>query len=907
MTRRASALSAIAASPLPPPLPMQSLDALEPPSTPPSQIEEIQVANSPSHQRDLHQKKHRRSSVIPPMNFNNPDEFSSSPCSRASINDNEDETQILATMEEGNDNSNADDNDLVEGEGTMTGTDIGDLSGHSREDSSTESSIRLEEALRLAARQAGTQGIEYDENGDISMELADDEITSAFQPWMKESRQVRAASIAFKEESTNPFSPAFGASATEAAVADEAGNTMEFTRSVGTILTDINQSRTLSDNHLQLASASIKRSNLGGNRRSSGDSSVFGDETMDLTIAMGAIHQNQPALSSLQPVDGFDSSDENEELTMEFTSALGGLLGQIRAAKDDSSILNKNQICDEQLLETKTVASSGDLLRAVEETGTIQTAGGSLSSIAEHTEPPEDQTVEMDVTTAIGAILSHEISASTRSKSKLLREAQSENRHPASSPFCDGLPFSSRPSNQIAVTTSETGSPSLMSSQRRTNTKKTPSQRQSTTPKSASKQSGPTMKTFTPSNQQAPKIVSPTTPTKTPPSRNILRKAVSPKNVYKAEAQHKSPALQKIQAAQLFTKDSHSGEVTPIIVLKPPLRRSSGLGVDKPGLGSPRVTALLDRRQSIGKDAESFSLQKKAPKRVAFGDAQAVEDDVERQRVLDERSIPGQAALQQDFTSQALGEEKDLTASLKDIIESLTPRKKKLNGRKSLHVGAAKGLLGKRPVELDEDDDDDSTPKRLKGREGSPVKKIRLPPPPTKNQTTGRVTRSARRSLEETGGNTKISTPTQVRKTSASKSQKIEERINDVENPLEVENVPRAFEDTAETQNSDGVKSKAAVNRVHLQDFLNMTSIRFMELNTTKRRLTVAPNAISENIIDRPAGLEDAVIVEKRGSKLEQCVVAGACTIPMLELYQHVSFIRVSSRSKRLIVTLVLP
>lgn len=827
------------------------------------------------------------------MNFNDPNEFSSSPCSRSSVNDIDEETQILKAAEEGNDDSNSDDNDSMEGESTMTRNDLGDLSAHSHEDSSTESSFRLEEALRLAARQAGTQGIEYDENGDISMELADDEITSAFQPWVKESicmPQVRASTALEEDENVNPFSPAFKAGASEVPVTDEAENTMEFTRSVGTILTDINQRQSEQDENLQLADASAKRSNAGGHRRSSGNSSVFGDETMDLTIAIGAIHQNQPALSLPQPVEDLESGDEDEELSMEFTSAVGGLLEQFRAPRKETSVQNEKHSSGREFPAAKNLACSEAL--HVEETGISMTTGGGLSSITEQTEPPEDQTMEMDVTTAIGAILSQELSASKISKSKLLLETPRDDGYPNSSPFSKSLPSSSRPSNHIAIITLETGSPILMSAQKRTNMKKIPSQRQSTTPKSASRQSGSTMKLSTPSKQHVHKISSPATPTKTPPSRAVLREAGSPKKTPKAEPQHKSPTSQKIQAAQLFNKNPYSGEATPTIVLKPPLRRSSGVGIDRPGLGSPRVTTLLDRRQSIGKDAETFKLPKEGSKSVAFKDTQVIKDDLQKQDVLDQSSISGQAALKDDVNNQSFGEEKDTTANLKDLIESLTPRKKKLNGRKSLHVGAAKGLLGKRPVELDEDDDDDSTPKRLRCREGSPVKKVRLPAPPSKNQTTGRITRSARRSLEETAGNTNIITPTLAGESSTSRSRK-DEGITDVENVRGVKKMPDTIEDTVEPQYTDGMKSVAAINRVHLQDFLNMTSIRFMELTTTKRRLTVAPKSISENATDRPAGLEDTAVIGRRGSKLEQCVVAGACTLPMLELYQHVSFVKI--------------
>jgi kinetochore protein Spc7/SPC105 len=65
--------------------------------------------------------------------------------------------------------------------------------------------------------------------------------------------------------------------------------------------------------------------------------------------------------------------------------------------------------------------------------------------------------------------------------------------------------------------------------------------------------------------------------------------------------------------------------------------------------------------------------------------------------------------------------------------------------------------------------------------------------------------------------------------------------------------------------------------RIHLQDFLNMTSIRFMELTTAKRRHTQAPEAFKDG--------QSADSVDDLS--LERCVVAGACTVPMLELYQH--------------------
>jgi kinetochore protein Spc7/SPC105 len=65
------------------------------------------------------------------------------------------------------------------------------------------------------------------------------------------------------------------------------------------------------------------------------------------------------------------------------------------------------------------------------------------------------------------------------------------------------------------------------------------------------------------------------------------------------------------------------------------------------------------------------------------------------------------------------------------------------------------------------------------------------------------------------------------------------------------------------------------VERISLQEFLDMTKIRFMDLSTTKRRHTAAP-----------ASFHDTEVEEKEET-LDRYVVAGACTLPEYELYQH--------------------
>ena len=204
------------------------------------------------------------------------------------------------------------------------------------------------------------------------------------------------------------------------------------------------------------------------------------------------------------------------------------------------------------------------------------------------------------------------------------------------------------------------------------------------------------------------------------------------------------------------------------------------------------------------------------------------------------------------------------------MIQGLSPKKPHLKGRKSLHVGSARGLLGKRPFELDDDDDAEEQDgvKRLKGHQGSPVKNIKLRAPPSKDETTtGRKTRSSTRAEGDTTTRSISFSPIKVQ--SPKRQGKFRKIENDDPTTMNFESSPM----------KDPEMLADDEERMHLQDFLNMTSIRFMELTTTKRRHTVAPGAVRTSFA--ADGKDDV--------SLERCVVAGACTVPMLELYQHVS------------------
>ena len=817
------------------------------------------------------------------MNFNDPNEFSSSP---ASAQSDDTGTQVFESADEGVDEStDSDDDEDLEVDETVEAVDEDDTL-RSNGNNSTSSSGRLEAALQQAANQAGTQGIAYDEYGDHTMEMADDEVTNAFQPFVNEGKRSHDkghASALKDQENLNPFSPAFKASIVRKHEEDE-DPIMEMTQAVGGILTSSE------DTHSSPKKRKARKSLVGTRRRSSvarrrssgGMSNADGDETMDLTMSIGGIHESHDQDETQEP------ADEDEELTMEFTSVIGGVVepntkqAERFPNQGNTNRMNANVTLNEEAMDMTFAA------------------GGILPSITEMTEPLEDTT--MDVTTAIGAILPETLSTGDRTQAKHLMELETDAGQLTASPFHDGSPqkpmgaglADERPlPNQLhrATMASETGIPSIATVQSHDSGRKSSIHHQNLTPEALDRQITPVKRLGTPSKQVTPQLVRPTTPGKTPPSKNVRIRTSSPKKLFKAEIKAGSSAKKGNDETPksdfkdlLFRKDAVTGVTTPSIVLKPKRRRSSGLGADREGLGSPQVTEKLDRRGSIGDRTKGFVVQGKVPAGVRFEDPQIMGQELDQERAEDQRRESGRGILEAEVDDRDV-EDGNATTTLKDMISSLTPQKPKLKGRKSLHIGAAKGLLGKRPAELDDDEDEDTTPKRLKGREGSPVKKVKLPAPPSKNVTTGRVTRSSRLSLGDTTANVRTSTLSGILSPSKQNTTpKEQSRFRNAEGqgPVKI----HSFEQKLEEHTKDAELSKEE-DRVHLQDFLNMTSIRFMELTTTKRRHTIAPSAVVETSSTR-ASQGGEVRNETDGkTDLENCVVAGACTVPMLELYQH--------------------
>ncbi|KAH8669553.1 hypothetical protein BGZ60DRAFT_564019 [Tricladium varicosporioides] len=882
-TRRASSVSDNTAASLPPQVPgTPTTQSSDPPSTPPEQIEEDTASVSPAHQRDLHQRKRRRSSGIPPMNFNNPDDegFSSSPFSGDSAGDAD---EVMEDNDDSNSNSDSDDDDI---DGTAMSLDGGETTDMSMASvisvSSTGSNTRLDEALRQAARQAGTQKLGFEEE--------EEELVASFTPWAKPTL-VNNLESQHDQENANPFSASFNGAPSQSQDEQSEGEdmTMDMTKPMGGIIPDQssdNEDMSMDVTHAlggiisnttSKSPAKKRRKSVAPNRRQSmrrkslNEDTSMGDETMDLTMAVGGIQNPQKPQT--------DSTSEDGDMTMEFTSAVGGVLpsGNLPAKNRRASItgLTRNQ--------NKKVRESVDST-AEDETMDMTVAMGRIMSNIKSSHVEADETMGMDMTAALGGILLPQAGTGSRAQAKKIMELETD---ADSSPFrVDIVPDSPlKTSTSVHTATSETGSPSIAF--RGKGLRRSTEVRKSTTPKSklGSNNNTPVKKPTTPSKQLIPQPVLLTTPSKTPSYQNASICSTSPKRPFQDKTKVSSTTPQSAKSRksttpnQLFQKDKMTGYTTPSFVLTPQPRRTSGVGLDRAGLGSPRVAALLDRRGSIGDQARSFvpGQTEGSARGVRFEDPRVIEEQVDREREQEEDRESGRRILERE-ANQA-DEEKDVTVSLKEMIESLTPRRNPLRGRKSLHVGAAKGVLGKRPVELDEEDDDEDNGgvKRLKGHQGSPVKNVRLQKPPTKIETTtGRMTRAARKSLEEINNNVATpsnSSPIKVNVTTP----RGQERFKDAENATSSQQVgPLVEKEPVDEPQID--EESFEDDRIQLQDFLNMTSIRFMELNTTKRRHTMATKASRDSKDHRD---EDGKV------SLEDCVAAGAATIPMLELFQH--------------------
>jgi kinetochore protein Spc7/SPC105 len=325
-------------------------DPAEPPSTPPEQAEEPQPepGSSPANQRAQHQKKNRRSSGIPPMNFNNPDDvYSSSPLSGDSKSPG------------GGSNDDAD----SEGEHDA----MEHIEAAPDAEDSSQSSARLDAALRQAYTLAGTQKLDFDDEGDMTMDIAQDDVTASFKPWAR-----KAAVAQEDQENVDPFSPA------ATTMDDDEDMSMDITRAVGRIVPQEDSGSSDLDDDMSMeltmplgsiknldtrAPANRRRSlkrrvsmlntsqgspaKRPANRRTSlrpqGQSEENAeDATMDLTMAIGAIKSTVVSQPTRQASSNTLVEDDT---TMDFTLAVGS----IKASSSITTQASNSEVEDEDL------------------------------------------------------------------------------------------------------------------------------------------------------------------------------------------------------------------------------------------------------------------------------------------------------------------------------------------------------------------------------------------------------------------------------------------------------------------------------------------------------------------------------------------------------------------------------
>ncbi|ORY55480.1 uncharacterized protein BCR38DRAFT_356904 [Pseudomassariella vexata] len=839
-TRRASSLAAHSPAPAP-----HVSDPSDPPSTPPEQVEDL-VPESPEDQRNLHQKQRRRSSGVGPLSYSNTEENTMASTVYSSDSDATD--GVIETNEEINSDSGSDSD---ADDGTSMDIDIDEVTGTSiasaRSFATDDSNDTLDDALRLAARQAQTQSIDEEEEIIPSFGWAKKPAPKPDSPDRnKENLQINTRNWSHDDEDEDD---------------DGMDMDMEMTHAVGGIVKsntdDDDQEAEMSMDVTKAFGGIIPQQASNSRRKSvspakSGEGSLVDDETMDLTMAIGAIRQaKQPEEDLLDLESNFGG---NEDMSMELTSVIGGVLASNKAGEAKRKSLPARR---------RTLTTAND-----EATMDMTVGLGRILPADRIVDTAEDDTMGMDMTMAIGGIIGGPSAVKDRSLAKQVMEEE-VNEADDSTPILRASPTKRRLSAMLGVKVTP-GTRSLSVSAMRSQGARHPSPIYNSSPirnPSPIRDSSPVpssspFKSFSPVKEVTPKAKGPSTPSMTPLSKKVQSRSVSPRRQIAVDAiSTPKPARNGLQrASNIFQRDPETGASTPRVVLTPQNRRLSGLGADRPGLGSPKVAATLDRRGSIGEAAGDF-VPGRATRGVTFADPRIIEEEIDKDRQDEEAKESGRRIPERE----ADGDDENITATLKDMIASMTPKKNRnvFKGRKSLHVGSAKGLLGKRPAELDDEDESEDRDgvKRLKGHQSSPVKNVRLHAPPSKAETTGRITRSARRSLEETSGNAATPTLTQ----SPSNGPKT---LPSLTSTVNFDDMPQPIDPNVNVDN-DG-------ERIHLQDFLNMTSIRFMELTTTKRRHTQATAPLPDNTLQ---GDEDI--------SLERCVVAGACTVPMLELYQH--------------------
>lgn len=783
--------------------------------------------------------KHRRSSGLPVANFDQRDDDTATTIYSSDSEPADVVEEVIEEEEDSNSDSSDDGTMMSVTTEEVTGTSVGSLRSEDGQSDGGNNST-LDEVLRQAARQAGTQSLGAD---DTEEEIDEDEEVIPSFGWIKKSQPAQRAPVV-PAPATTPAPQPVLEDDTEPAM------DMDMTSAVGGILNPNAPQDKFQEEDMSMDVTQVYGGILDQQKQPTPDDEDEQDATMEMTQAIGGIRSYKS--------DGAETdNDDNEDMSMELTTVMGGVVGKKRQSLRRKSV---NQANEDATMDMTTGLGRIVIASDAPDDGEANDDG--------------EATMGMDMTAAIGGILNNDTQEPPRdlNKSIMVEEASKPNspEQAIEAAVSRGSPKRRSPGKSTApVQNDENEDPGLSAFQgpglrRRvgpstlprddTLESRTPSPEKPATPRSTRR--SPRKQTR---NAQPPRSVS-RSASKTPsPQKDSSPVRLSP---VKRNATP-SPQRDSNRTPRLFNNGS-TDRRTPSVVLTPQ-RRLSGMGVDREGLGSPKITAMFDRRESLGDAATEFVPGKRT---VAFQDPQEMAAEVDRDRQQEEDRENDRAILEREADGEG-------TFNLREMIDNLSPKRKPLKGRKSLHVGSAAGVLGKRPFELEDDEDSDEEQdgiKRLKGHQGSPVKNVRLQNPPSAFETTGHLMRTSQISLEQPGSAStpSLSSPTKKGRETP-KNQLRFKNVDDEPTTREVNFYDSPTKDAAQ------LEAEAEEGRIHLQHFLNMTSIRFMELTTTKRRHTAAPSAF----------LNGHMVDDGGEASLERCVVAGACTVPNLELYQH--------------------
>ncbi|KAI5308709.1 hypothetical protein KEM55_005055 [Ascosphaera atra] len=385
-TRRASQIGSETAEPQ-----AASSDPAEASDTPTTPENHGMDTSTPESQHARQNADVRRASGVS-LNTEENEAFSSSPYGSAV--DERESTNIVDENEEDGSESDSDPGDTVMSMDNVTET--------SHASSSQDSTAKLEENLRKAAQEAGTKGIDHDENGDLSMEFT--EIQGAFQPWIKKGASAKFDDMTttFTQKDLAFEQPLADAGPAGSEATDDEGDlnntgemSMDMTNALGQI------SRRQEDEYSD--EAKTPPGNTPDQDRT--QATIGQDQTMEFTNVVGGIAENagneEPESSPFKPVPSEGDEAADEGTTMELTTVFGG--GVINKGRQwDDFEAEDDQQSNADTTEYTQNTNYGD-----DDMEMTRPMGGILSTIEEQTEPQEDInfTVGMDMTNAIGKIL----------------------------------------------------------------------------------------------------------------------------------------------------------------------------------------------------------------------------------------------------------------------------------------------------------------------------------------------------------------------------------------------------------------------------------------------------------------------------------------------------------------------